>query len=167
VGETAGCPMEHAHISAKKEAPGSDTAYHRPASCPPSPSWWNILATGAQRDFVVRGNGITPVAELARQPLSSPCCSLLGATIISAATNGPPRRWRGAVVARRDGGRGIPLPNSPEVGDDARMTFRPNALLTIALLPGLARGLQVRRPTGRCVDGDGDCRCDEADFDRE
>jgi hypothetical protein len=50
----------------------SDTAYHRPLSCSPSPSWWNILATGAQPTSIVRGNGITPVAELAGQELSSP-----------------------------------------------------------------------------------------------
>jgi hypothetical protein len=60
-------PDEDRARSNKKALPPSNTAYHRPLSCPPSPSWWNSLATGAQPTSIVRGNSITPVAELSRQ----------------------------------------------------------------------------------------------------
>jgi hypothetical protein len=46
VGELAECPMGHAHISAKRGTPTSNTAYHRTPSCHPALSWWNTSRLG-------------------------------------------------------------------------------------------------------------------------
>jgi hypothetical protein len=86
------CPMGERARGKKRPCRLSDTAYHRPLSCHPSPSWWNILPTGALRTFFRRGDSITPVAELARPgPFLPPDVRA------SAGTLSPPRsRWGGS-----------------------------------------------------------------------
>jgi hypothetical protein len=93
VGESVVCPMGYAHISAKRDAPGSNTAYHRPASCSPSLSWWNILATGAQPTSIIRGN----TSHLS--PNSPGSASLLPAVRSLVQRSSPPR-----PTGRRIGG---------------------------------------------------------------
>jgi hypothetical protein len=90
-------PDEDRARSNKKALPPSNTAYHRPLSCPPSPSWWNILATGALRSFFRRGDIITPVAELSRQGFS-----VRPDVRASAESSSPPRNiWGGCSWPNR------------------------------------------------------------------
>ena len=86
-----------AHRGEIEARPPQTATNHRPASCSPSSSWWNILATGAPRIDICRGGVSHLSSNSSAGPLFAPVCAHRRAEVVSA----PKKQRRCACSGRR------------------------------------------------------------------